>query len=65
MLNSEPPPSPLPSLLVADPAQEAVEKVGRDFLKALDQIPFAEGAIPESRATSAERSSYTRSIGSY
>ena len=40
--------------LVADPAQEAVEKFGRDFLKALDRIPSDEDAVPRSKATSAE-----------
>jgi hypothetical protein len=56
MLNSGPPPSPFPSSLVADPAQEAVEKVGRDFLKALDWMPSDEGAVPKSKATLVELS---------
>jgi len=56
MLSSGPPPSPFPSSLVADSAQEAVEKVGRDFLKALDQIPSDEGAIPRSKVMSAKLS---------
>jgi hypothetical protein len=56
MLDSGPPPSPLPSSLVADPAQEAVEEVGRDFLKALDRILSDNGAIPRSKEVSVELS---------
>jgi hypothetical protein len=56
MLNSRPPLSLFSSSLVADPAQEAVEKVGRDFLKALGRMPSDEGAVPKSKATSAELS---------
>jgi hypothetical protein len=56
MLNFGPTSSPFDSLLVADLAQEAEEKVGRDFLKALDRIPSDEGVIPRSKATSAELS---------
>jgi hypothetical protein len=56
MLNSGPPPSPFSSSLVADPAQEAVEKVGRDFLETQYRMPSDEGAVPKSKATSAELS---------
>jgi hypothetical protein len=56
MLNCGLPLSLFPSSLVADPAQEAVEKVGQDFLKALDRMPSNEGAVPKSKATSAELS---------
>jgi hypothetical protein len=55
MLDSGPPPSRLPSSLVADPAQEAVEEVGRD-LKALDRILSDKGAIPRSKEVSVELS---------
>jgi hypothetical protein len=53
MLNSGPPTSPFPSSLVTDPAQEAIKKVGRDFLEAPERIPSDEGAVPRSKAMSA------------
>jgi hypothetical protein len=56
MLNSRPPLSPFPLSLVADLAQEAVEKVGQDFLKALDWMLSNEGVVPKSKATLAELS---------
>jgi hypothetical protein len=56
MLNSRPPPSPFPSSLVADLAQEAIEKVGQDFLKALDWMLSNKGAVPKSKATLVELS---------
>jgi hypothetical protein len=54
MLDSGPPPAPFPSSLVEGPAREAVEKVGRDFLKALNGVLSDEGAVPKSKATSAK-----------
>jgi hypothetical protein len=56
MFNSELPLSLFPLSLVTDPAQEAVEKVGQDFLKALDQMLSDEDTVSKSKATSAELS---------
>ena len=53
MLDAGPPPSPFPSSLIADPAQEAVEKVGRDFLKGLGGVLSDEGTVSKRKATSA------------
>lgn len=55
MLDSGPPPPPPPaSSLIADPTQEAVEKAGRDFLKALGGLFSDEGTVSKSRVKSAE-----------
>ena len=56
MLNSRSPPSIFPSSLVTDPAQEAVEKVGRDIVKALDWIPSNKDTVPRSKAALAKLS---------
>jgi hypothetical protein len=56
MLNSRPPLSPFPSSLVADLAQEAVEKVDREFLKALDRLFSNEGTVLKGKTTLAELS---------
>jgi hypothetical protein len=51
MLDAEPPPSPFPSSLIADLAQEAVEKVGWDFLKALGGVLSDKGVVSKKKAT--------------
>ena len=50
MLDAGPPPSPFPSSLIADPAQEAVEKIGRDFVKALGRVLCDKSAVSKRKA---------------
>jgi hypothetical protein len=61
MLDSRPPPSPFASPLIADPTQEAVEKVGRDFLKAPGGLLSNESTVSKSRVESAEYSKQSES----
>jgi hypothetical protein len=48
--------------LIADPTQKAVEKVGRDFLKALGRLWSNEIAVSKSRVKSAEYSKQGQSL---
>jgi hypothetical protein len=54
MFNSRLPLSPFPLLLVANLAQEAIEKVSQDFLKVLDRMLSNKGAVLKSKATLAK-----------
>lgn len=47
MLDSGSPPPPFPSSLIADLIEEAIKKVGRDLLKALDGGLFGKGVVPK------------------
>lgn len=56
MLDSGPPPSSFASSLIVDLTQEAVEKFGRDFLKALGGLLSDKGIVSKSIVKSAEYS---------